>query len=68
MAHGRVVQRLNNEQGIFVFLDFENKFDKGEFVLNFIEPLTVSNLFPLEVVRKCQHSSFSRMILLYQLS
>ena len=32
--------------------------DKCKFVLKLIRPLTVSNLFPLIVVQKCQYSQF----------
>ena len=55
--------------GIFVLLKFENKldieinpfnfnskhYDKCQFSLKLIGLLTASNLFPLEVVQKCQH-------------
>ena len=54
---------------IFLLLKFENKiareichsdynskhYDKCKFDLKLIKFLTVSNLFPLEVVPKCQH-------------
>ena len=54
---------------IFVLLKFENKLDvitidinfiskhvdKLKFALKIIQLVTIPNLFPLEVVQKCQH-------------
>ena len=62
-----VIHKVDNV-GIFVLLKFENKLnvvivhtnfiskhhDKYKFALKFIQFVTISTLFPLEVVQKCQ--------------
>ena len=46
--------------GIFVLLKYENKLDVVirhiKFTLKIIQLTTLPNLFPLEVVQKCQHN------------